>query len=133
MKNVVINIEWLDHVWSPLGQGNKLRALNTDVPLSVDFLAQAYIKPFFDQLPYKPFHRIKETWRYAINVCDDKTLINAFDSNLPLYNTPKDIRSFYINVWLSVFNNELWSIQDLSVYTLIARENTSPWAHSVYN
>lgn len=129
MRNIV-NRVWLDHVWSPIAEGNKvdsINMMNPSDPLKIIELANNYIKPYFEELPDEQFHRIKETWRYALNTYDDEMLVNSFENALPPFSTPKDIRGFYTHMWLSVFNGEPWQLPDLSSYIDIAKREVSPW------
>ena len=126
----VVNLYWLDHVWGPLGEGNPTEGIfmvDMDQPKHLDILSTHYIAPYISALPPVPRRRIKETWRYALNVYSDHQLKEAFESQLPPFSLPQDVRGFYLRVWQRVFEGETWRIGNLQVYRDIHQQFITPW------
>ena len=128
-----VNRYWLDHVWGPIGEGNKLDSISMvdmNEPANLRKLVIEYLQPYFNELAVvapEPMHRIKETWRYALNVYDDELLRNSLENQLPPFETPNDIRQFYELVWEMTFPGEDWRIQNVHKYEDIRKQFLSPW------
>lgn len=124
MKRLFVNKPWLMGIWIPIGEGEEemereLGAKNAGDPAIFAVVIDKYIRPFFEwQKGIAPhaYLRLKETFRYALNFWPDKVLWHAIHSSLVMCHIPEPVREFYVRVWVALFPDESWVIENKEAY-----------------
>jgi hypothetical protein len=120
-KKKMVNYHWLSHIFGTLTGGadddlTPWRGINANNEESVIKLVSECLRPDFYNLKIGTRLRLKETFRYALNFYSDSDLKQAFESALPPFRTPDDIRLLYQRIWREMFEGESFEIQDASQY-----------------
>ena len=125
-----INRKWLDYIWGSIGGDVDYPDLVLKDMKNIenfDILMSKYIKPSFDSFPSEVSQVIKNTWKFAINNYDDETLEKSFESGIPPFELPNNLREFYIKVWESLFFKESWYLESNESFTEIDDPRINPW------
>jgi hypothetical protein len=116
-KQIVLHPDGLGWLWN-FSVGRKMRDLNFENEASVLWLIENELRPYFEDLGPRMQHEVKESFRYALNLPDDRVLLSATDEGEIPYRPPKDVRGFYERIWTELFYGEDFRIDDLSKYRL---------------
>jgi hypothetical protein len=120
---IVVNVYWLDRLWTPIGGGadvddHPLEDLNAEDEIEVRRFIREYLAPHFAEYGSDEQFRLKETLRYGLNAFDDRSLEQAFDRCMPPFAAPRNIRWLYEVIWQELFGPEDLHIQDFAQYVV---------------
>lgn len=105
-----------------MGEGyeipTEILGLNLNNHTSIEKLVNSFLKPELELEDISWQFRFKESFRFAINFWTDYQLKNSYDQTLAQMGLPTEIsiRDFYILVWNSLYDYELYVIEDKSSY-----------------
>ena len=126
---MIVNKYWLIHIWGYIGEGNETDSIDI-VDMSeksnVLTLVEEYVRPYWNDLPQEIQIYLKATWKFALNNFSDRDLRRPLNNLLPPFETPVDVRGFYIDAWNLMFVGESWKIDDPTFYE-VDDSTRSPW------
>jgi hypothetical protein len=133
---IVVNAYWLARLWDPVCGGadvndHPLENMDATDESDVRRLVREYLAPGFAEYAPTQQARLKATLRYGLNALSDGWLEYAFDSVLPPFAAPPNIRWFYTLIWEAMFGPEDWHIQEKDRYIVnhdVKTEYRSFWS-----
>lgn len=117
-----INKSYVTMIWQALSDApnvdNCLFKLNLNNIENINTLINKLILPSYEKMPDFLKARCKDSFKYAINFCNDKELFEYYEDSIPEVYLPSyiKIKDFYIIVWTALFNKESYYIDDKFLY-----------------